>query len=329
MAGLILAALSGCERSAPPTSSAEPRVADNQQVENRGADKDRWWEALPRPAWSRFERVRLDADQGWFEVYRVAPGVTAIYEPGQFEEVISYLIAGSERALLFDTGLGIGDIRAVVEALTELPITVINSHTHYDHIGGNHQFEHVLATDTDYSAARSGGLGHDQVAEFVGEGWIWKPTPPGFDRATYRSRPFAIGATVAGGEQIELGGRTLEVLLTPGHAPDSLCLLDRANRLLFTGDTFYPAPLYTHLEGSDLNDYAASARRLGGLAGAVDQVLPAHNEPVVGPEYLTRMADAFDTIVSGEGEFIVTDGNREYRFEGFSVIVDPTALVRD
>lgn len=85
---------------------------------------------------------------------RVQPDVLAIYEPGQFEEVISYLIIGDQRALLFDTGLGIGNIRSVVDPLTELPVLVLNSHSHYDHIGGNHLFERIYGPDYPYALTR-------------------------------------------------------------------------------------------------------------------------------------------------------------------------------
>ncbi len=85
-----------------------------------------WCRELPRPEYKNLERV--DVGDGWFEVYRVRPGVFAIYEPHQFEEVISYLILGSKRALLFDTGMGIGKISAVVARLTTLPVTALNSY---------------------------------------------------------------------------------------------------------------------------------------------------------------------------------------------------------
>ncbi len=295
-----------------------PVKLDNEQVSNRGAGKDNWWDALPRQAWSRYPRVAQSQD--WFEVYRVAPGVLAIYEPGQFEEVISYLITGSERALLFDTGLGIGDMRALVDKLTPLPVTVVNSHSHYDHIGGNHAFDRVLAVDHAYTLERSGGLAHDRVAEAVGPGWIWKKTPPGFDAGQYRIEGYSASGILEDGMKIDLGVRVLEVLLTPGHAPDALCLFDAGNRLLFTGDTFYPAPLYTHLPGSDFEAYANSANRLAGYAGRVDWLMTAHNEPAVDPVYLGGLARAFEAIADGSASFVMTDGNREYPFEGFSII---------
>jgi glyoxylase-like metal-dependent hydrolase (beta-lactamase superfamily II) len=302
-------------------------TADNTLIQNRGASKDNWWDSLPRPAWNAFPKV-LES-QGWFEVYEIRPGIHAIYEPGQFEEIISYLVVGTEKALLFDTGLGIGDMRAVVAELTELEPIVVNSHTHYDHVGSNHQFEVIYGTATEYTAANAKGHGHEDVAEFVGEGWIWKPTPEGFDRERYESKPFSIAKTIEEGETIDLGGRTLEVLLTPGHAPDALCLLDRENRLLFVGDTFYPGPLYSHLPGSDFTLYRETAARLAGLRDAVDSVLPAHNEPLVTSESLLHMRDGFDAIASGKAEFVLTDGNREYSFGEISILTpDPLPVER-
>jgi glyoxylase-like metal-dependent hydrolase (beta-lactamase superfamily II) len=289
------------------------------QVLNRGTGTDNWWDSLPRPEWSQYERVSVDED--WFEVYRIMDGILAIYEPGQFEEVVSFLITGDDMALLFDTGLGIGDMRAVVDQLTERDVVVLNSHTHYDHIGGNHQFETIYAMDTEFTRGRARGLPHERVAEFVGEGWVWKPLPDGFVKDDYHSHPFAISKFVAEGDVIDVGGRRLEILETPGHAPDSICLIDRANRILFTGDTFYLAPLYTHVDGSDFEEYARSAARLAGLAGEIDVAITSHNVPIVDGSYMVALGTAFEQIKAGGVEYMVTDGNREYQFDGFSVIV--------
>jgi glyoxylase-like metal-dependent hydrolase (beta-lactamase superfamily II)/membrane-bound inhibitor of C-type lysozyme len=297
------------------------RSATNEQVQNRGAGKDDWWDTLPRPEWSKFERI--GQDQEWFEVYRIADGVFAIYEPGQFEEVISFLITGNEKALLFDTGLGIGDMKRVVEQLTDRDIVVLNSHTHYDHIGGNHQFETIYGRDTAYTKGRAAGGPPEAVAEFLKEGWVWKPLPAGFVVKEFRSRPFSISHYIDEGDIIDLGGRQLEILSTPGHAPDAICLLDRENRMLLTGDSFYLAPLYTHLEGSDFLDYAKTAARLAGLANDIDAAMTSHNVPVVEPRYMTALGDAFAAIEDGTaGDYVMADGFREYRFDGFSVIVD-------
>ncbi|WP_315823617.1 MBL fold metallo-hydrolase [Paraflavitalea speifideaquila] len=86
---------------------------------------------------------QLKSRSPWFEIYQLNDKTYAFKEPHHVEEVICYLIMGQHRAILFDTGMGIGDIRAEVTAITSLPIVVVNSHCHYDHIGGNHQFEEI------------------------------------------------------------------------------------------------------------------------------------------------------------------------------------------
>jgi len=93
----------------------------------------------------------------WFEVYKVAAGVFAIYEPHQSEETISYLIAGSKQALLLDSGMGVGDLRQTTSELTRLPVVVVNSHTHNDHVGDNWQFDKVYGMDTDFTRTNAKG----------------------------------------------------------------------------------------------------------------------------------------------------------------------------
>jgi glyoxylase-like metal-dependent hydrolase (beta-lactamase superfamily II) len=303
-----------------PATDAEIAIQDNELVQNRGADKDNWWDSLPRPEWSAYTKV--DIDDGWFDVYRIDDEIYAIYEPGQFEEVISFLIIGTDFALMFDTGLGIGNIRNVVDQLTDLDVVVLNSHTHYDHIGGNHLFETIYATSLDYTQTRSLGSPPEATAGFLQEGWVWKPLPDGFSAEEYQSRAFDIDKMVYEGDQIDIGGRVLEILFTPGHAPDSICLIDRENRLLFTGDTFYLAPLYTHIEGSSFDDYAKSASRLAGLASEIDSAITSHNVPVVDSSYMTALGQAFADIQSGAAtDVTISDDIHEYHFNGFSVMV--------
>jgi len=98
----------------------------------------KWWEKLPRPIYDTLERV--ETSQKWFEVYKLIDDTYAIYEPYQFEEAISYLVIGKKRAIIIDTGTGIGDLKQVVSELTDLPVSVVNTHTHWDHIGNNYQF---------------------------------------------------------------------------------------------------------------------------------------------------------------------------------------------
>ena len=97
---------------------------------------------------------KVETGDTWFEVYKLPHNVFAIMEPYHFQEVISYLIVGSARALLFDTGAGLADIRAVAEKLCGKEMIAINSHTHFDHVGDNHRFKEVLVYNETRALAR-------------------------------------------------------------------------------------------------------------------------------------------------------------------------------
>jgi len=256
-----------------------------------------WFRALPRPEYKTLERVPVS--DAWFEVYKPAAGVFAIYEPHQAEETIGYLITGRKRALLFDTGMGISDMKKVTTELTRLPIIVLNSHTHDDHVGGNWEFGTIYGMDTDFTRANTKGSREDAQAEIAPD-QICGALPKSFDAKSYATRPWKITKYIHDGEKIELGGRNIEVIATPGHTPDAISLFDRANGLLFTGDTYYPAPIWLFRPETDLNAYAASIRRLAALAPEVNLVLGAHNIPVATAAVLPTLVSAFGAVRAGK-----------------------------
>jgi glyoxylase-like metal-dependent hydrolase (beta-lactamase superfamily II) len=148
--------------------------------------------------------------------------------------------------------------------------------------------------------------------------------PAGFDPKTYAVRPWKISATTRDGERFDLGGRTIEVLATPGHTPDAISLLDRANGLLFTGDTYYPGTIYLHAPETDLDAYAASVHRLAALAPTLKNVLGAHNTPVTAPSVLPRLAAAFDQVRAGKAApKPKSPGEVVYTVDGISFLMRP------
>ena len=283
------------------------------------SDKPEWCRALPRPEYKTLERV--PATDPWFEVYQVVPQVFAIYEPHQAEETISYLILGEKQALLFDTGMGISDIRKVTGELTHLPIIVLNSHTHDDHVGGNWQFETVFGMDTDFTRTNAKGSRQDAQDE-LGPGMICSELPQGFDSKAYATRPWKISRFLHDHDKIDLGGRTLEIISTPGHTPDAISLLDRAHGLLFTGDTYYPAPIWLFRPETNLDDYVASVKHLAALAPQLKLVLGQHNVPFARPEVLVTLVTAIETVRAGKvrGE-PQDDGKALYRSNGISFLM--------
>ncbi|HKR94368.1 MAG TPA: MBL fold metallo-hydrolase [Candidatus Angelobacter sp.] len=283
---------------------------------NQPAQQPEWCRSLPRPEYRKLERVTVPGK--WFEVYRIRPGIFAIYEPHQQEEVISYLILGKKRALLFDTGMGISNIKKLVEGLTDLPVSVVNSHTHNDHVGDNWRFSDIYGMDTAFTHESAKGSTADAQAEITPDA-ICGPLPAGFDTKTYATRPFHITHWLHGGEKIDLRGRVLQVIPTPGHTPDSISLWDAQNKLLFTGDTYYPGPIFLYRPETDLDAYVASIKKMNALGAKL--LLPAHNVPVADPADLPRVLAAMEQIRSGKIKPVKVGNKVEYKFQGFSFLM--------
>lgn len=271
----------------------------------------------------------IQSSSNWFKVYAVGDNVYAIAEPYNFQEIISYLILGDNKALLFDTGMGMGSIASVAKELTDLPLTVLNSHTHYDHIGGNHEFDNILAMNTQYTIERSeNGIDHNRVSHEVMPEAICLDKIPHLDTASYRIKPFNISRLIVDEYLINLGNRTLEVISVPGHTPDAIALYDAANGYLFTGDTFYEGPIWLFDPETDLTTYQESIQRLLDRTSALKTVFPAHNTPIANPERLVELVDAFDQVLDGskkptftEGTEHVADEAIHFEFENFSFFI--------
>jgi glyoxylase-like metal-dependent hydrolase (beta-lactamase superfamily II) len=164
----------------------------------------------------------------------------------------------------------------VVANLTKLPVTVIVSHLHFDHLGGVGPFKHVAMIDLPETRADvSGGFFKPSRYEYMGF----------FDGRAAPS--FRVGEWLAPGATIDLGERVLQVLSTPGHTPSSVALIDVSNRRLFIGDFIYPTTLYAFLPGASLSAYQATARMLLGLLPTDTVLWTAHccrkNEGVSAP----------------------------------------------
>ena len=259
----------------------------------------------------------------WFEVREVDDDVFAISEPSHWEQVISYLIVGREAALLLDTGMGIDDIQQLASGLTDKPITVVNSHYHWDHIGDNHRFEHI-AIHAEEASLLEQEPPEGMLLEAMRPENFWGAMPEGFDPAHYGIPLSKADRLLKEGDVLDLGDRRLKVLHTPGHSKGSICLLSE-DGLLFTGDTAYAGPLYAHFEESAFQVYRETMGRLSALAGELRLVLPSHNETPLDPHILVEMADGFEQIVGGAVEWQRVQSQwgplRRYDFDRFGVLL--------
>jgi glyoxylase-like metal-dependent hydrolase (beta-lactamase superfamily II) len=290
----------------------------------------------------------------WFYTRPLAPGVWLIAEP---QHVYSYLVEGSERSVLLDTGLGVSPIRPVAEALVGSPLEVINTHYHFDHVGGNHEFERISIHELGAPLIEAEvpqeifgaylGYARRQLAAFkeisrldgeftwlLGRESIPVPFPSDFVPDRWGYIPTSASDTLRDGDRIDLGGRTLAVIHAPGHSPDGICLLDERNGLLFAGDSSNAGPIYAHFPDSDLGALIATAHRLAELGRMVSKVMFCHyGRPVAEPDLFSEIAEGLERVRDGDARLtaavdVVGTAMLEARFDHFSVtVVDPDAAV--
>ncbi|MFZ0386331.1 MAG: MBL fold metallo-hydrolase [Solirubrobacteraceae bacterium] len=287
-------------------------------------------------------------DESWFVTREALPGVWMLNEP---LHVCTWLVAGAERAILLDSGMGIAPIRSLAERLAGLPVELVTSHYHFDHVGGHSEFEEIAIHGAGAGPLSAGpspqALG--AYAQFIAgrdrhaaayltldRDWfglatvdtVARPLPAGFKFHTWSIAPATGTRLLREGDRLDLGRRTLTVLHTPGHSPDSISLLDEREGILFPADQFNLGPVLAHFPDSDIEQHACSARRLADLAGDVVRLVCSHHYPlVVGePRLLREYADLAELVAAHEVELheatdIVGNHMRYAHFDRFAITV--------
>ena len=276
--------------------------------------KRSWEKDLPRQQYQQFKKI--EQSQPWFEVYDIGNQIYAIYEPYQFQEVISYLIMGEEKAILWDTGNGIGNMKQLVDELWDKELIVVNSHSHFDHVGSNYQFEtvHVFNHPT-MTHIMEHGVDQAVIDANYGPETYSYQSPIDYQPISYRRCNYQ---TFNENEVFDLGRRRFNVIYTPGHSMDSIMLVNDEEKLLFTGDTYYPAQLYCFTEGT-FDTYVETMKQLANQY--VDYTLvTSHNEPIREGKVLQEVAEFFQSIQEGKISYKEVGNLKEYEWKTLNLL---------
>lgn len=236
----------------------------------------------------------------WYRTRVVADGVARIDEPAVNELLQSNIwhVRGHDRDLVVDSGLGVAPLRQQLPSLFENDPILVITHAHLDHAGSAHEFadRRMHPAEMDRGPLRA-SLYSDELSKLLGfedlplpEILIDAVPSEGYDPRTYRIPPIEITTELHGGDVIDLGDRRLTVLHLPGHTPGSICLFDKKNGELFSGDVIYDDLILDELHESSIDDYVLSMRSLRELSPA--RVYPGHGDPF-DAERMRAIIDAY------------------------------------
>jgi glyoxylase-like metal-dependent hydrolase (beta-lactamase superfamily II) len=224
------------------------------------------------------------APAGWFHVFKIDPRTYAISEPKYWQQNVSYLILGSRSGILFDTGPGLYSIQLVVKQLTSLPLLVIPSHLHFDHVGRIQEFSNIAL------------VGLPELHHQVHNG-VLDETPEQY--MLTEPHAFKVSRWLRDGEVLDLGGRRLTVVNTPGHTPESTTLVDREHQIAFTGDLVNRLVTLCDVPGSDVRQTATSLEHVIRTLPEGSVAYEAHAEKPISWGELLMLAHGARQIADG------------------------------
>lgn len=185
------------------------------------------------------------------------------------EMVRCFLIVGQTRAMLLDTGAEACDLMALIRPVTPLPLLVLHTHGDGDHTANDGLFSDIYAHPAEFPVIRR-----------------------------FRPELKSHLHPITGVSSFDLGGRILQVIETPGHTPGSICLLDRENRILFSGDTVSYGPVFLFGDHRDIHTYRNTLHQLM-ESGGFDTVYPCHNTCPVSLTVIPSLMAAVDGALDG------------------------------
>jgi glyoxylase-like metal-dependent hydrolase (beta-lactamase superfamily II) len=253
----------------------------------------------------------------WFERRKIDDDITLIWEP-YVDPLIRcniWHVRGRDRDMVIDTGLGIASLRDAARDIFGKRITAVATHTHFDHVGGMHEFDECIVHEAEeriLAAGESGMLlrasdfseADKQALSAVGypierEELISAIPRSRFDIAAHRMLPAPHTYTVTEGDTLDLGDRVFEVLHLPGHSPGSIGLWEKDTGVLFSGDAVYDGGLLTSFPDANIDDYIRTMLRLRELPV---RVVHGGHENSFGKERLVEIADRYLRDWQSQGE---------------------------
>lgn len=237
-----------------------------------------------------------------------------IYHIGDGRDNFCTLIVGETGSILFDTMVGFDDLKGYVAGLTSHEPMVVTSHCHFDHMGGNHQFDRAWMHEADFALIE---LGLSRIPTLT----VTLNADLSFSAASYDLNRFS---PLKPGTVFDLGGKTVEVLHLPGHTPGCVGLLCREDRLLLAGDALSPQYCIFFQESLPLEVSRATVQSLWELP--FDRFLTSHFNILFEKKIIRKFEACFDLVGKKRGMDYVYQILPEERGKFFVLTVNDPEL---
>lgn len=249
----------------------------------------------------------------WFSVEKIDADTFVISEYKHWEETHCYLLIGTNAAVLIDTGLGIANIKSLVESITSMPVLVVTTHIHWDHIGGHKYFKDMAVHENEVEWI-SGKF--PIPLQMVKNSITRKPCdfPDDFEIDNYNVFQGYPTSIMHDGDIIQFGNRKLKVIHTPGHSPGHCCFYEEERGYLFSGDLIYKGCLDAFYPTTDPFAFMQSVDKIKNLL--VKKILPAHHQLDLRADFIDDVANAFHVL---QQENKLHQGNGMFEFGDFQI----------
>lgn len=255
-------------------------------------------------------------NENWFTVEKVDNKTFVISEYSHWEKVHSYLVLGSQFACLIDTGLGIGNIKRITDSLTDLPVKVITTHVHWDHIGGHNFYDDISVHKNDVKWIINGiPVPLENIKKNVVRNISKEILPKDFNINNYYVFKGQPDHVLSDGERINLGNRELLVIHTPGHSPGHICIYEKDRGYLFTGDLIYKGTLYAFFPSTSPENYFKSIKKISDL-DYINKILPGHNDINIKKEIISEIKQAFKELKEKK---LLKHGSGLHEYKSFNI----------
>lgn len=239
----------------------------------------------------------------WYHTAELAKNLYGIGEPNHFEEVNSFLLIGTKTSVLIDTGMGFFSMKNEIEKITKTPIQVLNTHSHFDHVGCNYEFKNILMYDhQDNKNAAENGFSNDYLAQWASPEQFTESSKNMMQNITpkYHIPPFPHAKYFTEGEIIHDTTFTLTAIHTPGHSDDSVCFFEQNKGWLFSGDLLYDGPIYIEKQNG-LKKFKQSLTKIKNLK-PLNRIFSSHNFFEFSLEKLDKLSNVVSEISTEELE---------------------------